>query len=86
MPFSSFSRRSFLASGLSLPFLPIAGAARAQGATPLKVSLNAPYDGSNAAFFLAEEKGYYRDAGLAPQFDPSAGFGRSGHADWLGRL
>ena len=41
--------------------------------TDLKVSLNAPYDGSNAAFFLAEQRGYYAAAGLRCQFDTSGG-------------
>ena len=45
--------------------------------TELKVSLNAPYDGSNAAFFLAEEKGYYAAEGLKPSFDPSGGSGEA---------
>lgn len=45
--------------------------------TELKVSLNAPYDGSNAAFFLAEEKGYYAAEGVKPTFDPSGGSGEA---------
>ena len=47
------------------------------GAQDLKVSLNAPYDGSNAAFFLAEDKGYYAAEGLKVTFDPSAGSGEA---------
>lgn len=43
----------------------------------LKVSLNAPFDGSNAAFFLAEDKGYYAAAGVKPTFDPSGGSGEA---------
>jgi NitT/TauT family transport system substrate-binding protein len=46
-------------------------------AQDLKVSLNAPYDGSNAAFFLAEDKGYYAAEGLKVTFDPSAGSGEA---------
>ncbi|PWT91385.1 MAG: hypothetical protein C5B56_03910 [Proteobacteria bacterium] len=49
--------------------------ARAQ--SDLKVSLNAPYDGSNAAFFLAEAKGYYAAEGLKVTFDPSGGSGEA---------
>lgn len=70
-----FSRRVLLAGG--------AGIAAAIGRSHeglaqnapinLKVSLNAPYDGSNAAFFLAEQRGYYAAAGLACQFDTSGG-------------
>jgi len=50
-------------------------AASAQAATPVKVTLNAPFDGSNAAFFLAQQKGYYTAEGLTVQFDPSGGSG-----------
>ena len=49
----------------------------ASAQTELKVSLNAPYDGSNAAFFLAEEKGYYAAEGVKPTFDPSGGSGEA---------
>jgi NitT/TauT family transport system substrate-binding protein len=45
--------------------------------TNLKISLNAPYDGSNAAFFLAEERGYYAAEGLKVAFDPSGGSGEA---------
>jgi NitT/TauT family transport system substrate-binding protein len=53
-------------------FLVVASAAAAQ---EFKVTLNAPYDGSNAAFFLAEERGYYAAEGLKLTFDPSGGSG-----------
>ncbi|HEX3599063.1 MAG TPA: ABC transporter substrate-binding protein [Lacipirellulaceae bacterium] len=59
----------------------VAGAALALSALPaahaqeFKVTLNAPYDGSNAAFFLAEEKGYYAAEGLKLTMDPSGGSG-----------
>ena len=43
----------------------------------VKVSLNAPFDGSNAAFFLAEDRGYYAAEGIAPSFDPSGGSGEA---------
>jgi NitT/TauT family transport system substrate-binding protein len=45
--------------------------------TPVKVSLNAPYDGSNAAFFLADERGYYAANGIKASFDPSGGSGEA---------
>ncbi len=69
------TRRSILAAGAGLAASGLAGPdASAQGAlTELKVSLNAPYDGSNAAFFLAEQRGYYSSAGLHCQFDTSGG-------------
>jgi NitT/TauT family transport system substrate-binding protein len=44
-------------------------------AQDFKVTLNAPYDGSNAAFFLAEEKGYYAAEGLKLAMDASGGSG-----------
>jgi NitT/TauT family transport system substrate-binding protein len=43
----------------------------------VKVSLNAPFDGSNAAFFLAEDRGYYATEGIKPSFDPSGGSGQA---------
>jgi NitT/TauT family transport system substrate-binding protein len=45
--------------------------------TPVKVSLNAPFDGSNAAFFLAQEKGYFAAEGLLVSMDPSGGSGEA---------
>lgn len=52
-------------------------AAGAFAQTEVKVSLNAPFDGSNAAFFLAQEKGYYAKEGIKPNFDPSGGSGEA---------
>jgi NitT/TauT family transport system substrate-binding protein len=52
-----------------------AAPAHAQTVQEFKVTLNAPYDGSNAAFFLAEEKGYYAAEGLKVAMDPSGGSG-----------
>jgi NitT/TauT family transport system substrate-binding protein len=52
-------------------------AAHAAAQTDVKVSLNAPFDGSNAAFFLAQEKGYYAAEGLKASFDPSGGSGEA---------
>lgn len=54
------------------------GTAAAQPAlTEVKLSLNAPFDGSNAAFFLAQEKGYYASEGIAVNMDPSGGSGEA---------
>lgn len=75
MPLPSTSRRTFLQAALASPFVLGAGLARAAG--PLKVSLAAPFDGSNAAFFLAQSRGWYRDAGLDCQFDASNGSGEA---------
>jgi NitT/TauT family transport system substrate-binding protein len=75
------SARSGLSTLLGLGFaaitLLIVAAVQPAGAQDLKVSLNAPYDGSNAAFFLAEDKGYYAAEGLKVSFDPSAGSGEA---------
>ena len=53
----------------------VSGSAGAQPLTEVKVSLNAPFDGSNAAFFLAQEKGYFAMEGIAVNLDPSGGSG-----------
>jgi NitT/TauT family transport system substrate-binding protein len=45
--------------------------------TTVKVSLNAPFDGSNAAFFLAQERGYFAAEGLTVNMDPSGGSGEA---------
>jgi NitT/TauT family transport system substrate-binding protein len=60
-----------LAIAAAIASLPIAPAL----AQDFKVTLNAPYDGSNAAFFLADEKGYYAAEGLKLSMDPSNGSG-----------
>ncbi|PWT84630.1 MAG: taurine ABC transporter permease, partial [Proteobacteria bacterium] len=62
--------------GLVLALLFGSSASQAQE-TLLKVSLNAPYDGSNAAFFLADDKGYYAAEGLKVTLDPSGGSGEA---------
>lgn len=61
-----------LAAGIGLW---MGAAAPATAQTPLKVSLNAPFDGSNAAFFLADRKGYYKAENLAVALDASGGSG-----------
>jgi len=70
------SRRSAVAGLFAAPFL--LRSPRAQAATTsIKFSLAAPFDGSNAAFFLADAQGWYADAGLACQFDSSGGSGEA---------
>jgi NitT/TauT family transport system substrate-binding protein len=66
-------RRVVLGAALAVPFVRSAAAAE----TALKFSLAAPFDGSNAAFFLGEQRGWYREAGLACQFDASNGSGEA---------
>ncbi|MDO9413304.1 MAG: ABC transporter substrate-binding protein [Pseudolabrys sp.] len=71
-PLARASRR-FVLGAAALTVL--SAAVPAFSAEVVKVSLNAPFDGSNAAFFLAEERGYYKAEGIEPAFDPSGGSG-----------
>ena len=70
---SRFVRTAVIAAGVTA----LSWCSPVAAQTDLKVSLNAPYDGSNAAFFLAEEKGYYAAEGIKPTFDPSGGSGEA---------
>jgi NitT/TauT family transport system substrate-binding protein len=70
----SITRRAALTGMLAAPFVLQAGRGRA-ATTAIKFSLAAPFDGSNAAFFLADSRGWYADAGLSCQFDSSGGSG-----------
>ena len=69
------NRRSFIKAAAAAPFVLKSGVSRA--ATSIKFSLAAPFDGSNAAFFFAQQKGWYKDAGLECQFDAGAGSGEA---------
>src|SRR6266404_1317905 len=72
------SRRHVLrgaGAALGAGWLARPGSARA--ALPIKLSLNAPFDGSNAAFFLAEQQGYFRAEGLDIARDASQGSGEA---------
>jgi NitT/TauT family transport system substrate-binding protein len=68
-----------LSSVLAAPW--VITAPRAQTLTPVKFSLNFRPDASNAAFFLAQERGMFRAAGLDVTMDSSGGSG-----DVLNRL
>lgn len=76
-------RRALLRAGSAGALALAAGGWRApaRAQTPpmidIKFSLNAPKDGSNAAFIHALEKGYFKEEGLNPSLDPSAGAGDS---------
>lgn len=70
------SRRGLLGAAVLFTLTAIAGLPAA-AEEAVKVSLNAPFDGSNAAFFLAEERGYYAAEGIKPSFDPSGGSGEA---------
>lgn len=69
-------RRALLALTSWVALAGFMGPMHAQsGLTEVRVSLNAPFDGSNAAFFLAQEKGYFAAEGIAVNMDPSGGSG-----------
>lgn len=72
------SRRRILGGGAAAGALVLAAPAlRAQTRVPIRITLNAPRDGSNAAFFLAAAKGYFAEAGVEATLDPSRGAGDS---------
>lgn len=69
----ALSRRHLLAG---LAALPLAGAAGASPKAPLRqlrMLLNSGWSGANAWFVVAEDKGYFRDEGLAIDFTPGQG-------------
>jgi NitT/TauT family transport system substrate-binding protein len=76
---TKISLRRWLTCTFGMIALTVSSVATAQ--TPVKFSLNFKPDGSNAAWFLAQEKGYFRDAGLQVTLDASNGTG-----DVLSRL
>jgi NitT/TauT family transport system substrate-binding protein len=71
------SRRLLLATVVGVAACTLSMALPAGAEEAVKVSLNAPFDGSNAAFFLAEDRGYYAAEGIKPSFDPSGGSGQA---------
>ncbi|MBI3507097.1 MAG: ABC transporter substrate-binding protein [Proteobacteria bacterium] len=70
-------RRILLAAGAAGATMLASPALRAQAKLPIRITLNAPRDGSNAAFFLAAAKGYFAEAGVEATLDPSRGAGDS---------
>ncbi|MES2911320.1 MAG: ABC transporter substrate-binding protein [Pseudomonadota bacterium] len=72
---TGLERRALVALAACAALAGFAGKTMAQPLTEVKVSLNAPFDGSNAAFFLAQEKGYFAAEGIAVNMDPSGGSG-----------
>jgi len=70
-------RGALALAGAGLAFPAPAVHAQALPMLDIKFSLNAPRDGSNAAFLHALDKGYFAEAGLNPSLDPSAGAGDS---------
>jgi NitT/TauT family transport system substrate-binding protein len=70
-------RRILLGAGAGTVAALAAPALRAQSRVPIRITLNAPRDGSNAAFFYAAAKGYFAEAGVEATLDPSRGAGDS---------
>lgn len=66
-----------LVGALSLSIFSLTGTVAHAADVDVKLSLNAPFDGSNAAFFLAQDKGYYAAAGINVSMDPSGGSGEA---------
>src|ERR1700748_2642772 len=60
---------------LSAALLVVPSAAQAD--TPIKVVLNWKYEGPQAWFFLAQDRGYFKAEGLDVQFDQGEGSGAS---------
>lgn len=75
MTINSIGRRRFLGTAAlgGAAFTLAAPAVHAQARQAIKFSLNAQRDGSNAPLFLAEQKGYFREAGLDVTLDQSRG-------------
>ena len=74
----TLSRRTLLKTGLKAGFaatIVLRSGMALSAPDQLKFALAAPFDGSNAAFFLADQQGWYKDAGLSCQFDASGGSG-----------
>ena len=70
------NRRTLLKASLAAPMILRAGMSRA-ATTDIKFSNAAPFDGSNAAYFLGEQKGWYKEAGLNCTFDAAGGSGEA---------
>ena len=69
LPSSALSRRRFLKTSVVTAgalVLPLASkrAPAAVSLKPVTITLDWLYQGPNAGFLLAQEKGFYRDAGL----------------------
>jgi NitT/TauT family transport system substrate-binding protein len=69
------TRRNLLQAALATPFILKAG--RSLAATPVKFSFSAPFDGSNCMYLLADQMGFYKEAGLECQFDSGGGSGEA---------
>jgi NitT/TauT family transport system substrate-binding protein len=73
---TSFARRSIIALATSLALaVSLASAAPASAETKLKMVLNWKYQGPQGVFFLADDRGYFKTAGLEMTIDQGNGSG-----------
>ena len=70
------TRRVVLQGALAAPFV-LKALPSLAATTSVKFSLAAPFDGSTAAYFLAQQNGWYEEAGLDCQFDAGGGSGEA---------
>lgn len=68
------TRRAMIQTAIAAPFIFRTGRASAAD-LDVKFTLSAPFDGSNAMFFMADQKGWYKEAGFTCTFDASGGAG-----------
>src|SRR5690349_8196116 len=66
------TRRAALLAGLGLA-LAMSSAAAAQTRTPIRFTLDWKYQGIHSWYFVAQEKGYFRDEGLDVTIDQGEG-------------
>jgi len=74
----TFSTRSFLiaaTAAIGLAALLLSPAPAAAADTKLKMVLNWKYQGPQGWFFLAEDRGYFKKAGIEMQIDQGNGSG-----------
>lgn len=67
------TRRSAIALAAALSFTSVVRTAQAQEPVKIKFVLNWKYQGPQAWFFLAQDKGYFKAEGLDVQFDQGEG-------------
>ena len=72
---TSLASRSVIALGAALAIAPLANAAPAFAETKLKMVLNWKYQGPQGPFFLADDRGYFKAAGLEVAMDQGNGSG-----------
>ena len=72
---TSLARRFVIALGAALAIAPLANAAPASAETKLKMVLNWKYQGPQGPFFLADDRGYFKAAGLEVAMDQGNGSG-----------